>query len=548
MIKDITVVLLLEFVDYMNGLSRRLGMALLLFTLTLSAIPSEVYAATLKEWTIPTIDSYPASIAVWLGLLYFTEAAGNRIGRLDPTTGAFTEWVVPAANSIPGDIAVHDGLVYFTEFLGNKIGRLDPTTGTFTQWVIPTPNSNPASIAVDGGSVYFTEYSGNKIGRLNLTSGVFTEWVIPTANSQPAGVAVHNGLVYFTENKGSKIGRLDPSSGTFKEWVLQTESEPGDIAVDSSLAYFTEYESNKIGRLDPATGALTEWVVPTANSNPAGIAVYNGLVYFTEWTGAQIGRLNPSTGRFMEWNTWANTAGITVDRGLVYFTKTNDNKIGCLSPSPLEDIDILFIKNNVRMIYPSDNPSKPLGRSAASVSDWLASMAVSTKLETLAEGLDTDNSFVDQNTGEPLGAAGSGIVSFGGPTVNVAIYYYEVNKIAPVIYCGVPDAAGPGQPWAQWYHANGTAIQASAIGNDEHNDLFLIEIFKDNEGRYVFFAYGIGWKGTYAAGKFFTRELYPDLAVYSYSWVIVKWFDANGDSFVNNPSDGDTYTIIASSP
>jgi hypothetical protein len=28
-------------------------------------------------------------------------------------------------------------------------------------------------------------------------------------------------------------------------------------------------------------------------------------------------------------------------------------------------------------------------------------------------------------------------------------------------------------------------------------------------------------------------------------WVIVKWEDTNGDSFVNGPEDGDTYTLIA---
>ena len=61
------------------------------------------------------------------------------------------------------------------------------------------------------------------------------------------------------------------------------------------------------------------------------------------------------------------------------------------------------------------------------------------------------------------------------------------------------------------------------------------------------FAGGFGWKGTYAAGKFFHTTIYPNLASYNISWIIVKWQDTNGDSFVSNPGDGDTYTVIATS-
>jgi len=213
----------------------------------------------------------------------------------------------------------------------------------------------------------------------------------------------------------------------------------------------------------------------------------------------------------------------------------------------MSNFETLFRYNEVRMIYPSNVGGKPLGRSAASVSDWLASMAISTKLLDLSEGEDTASAFVDQTSGKAIGDPEIGIVSFGGPAVNVPIYYYEVNKIAPVIYSGVPGAAAPGQPWAQWYFANGTAIQASALGNDEHNDLFLMEVFKDGDGRYVLLAYGIGWKGTYAASKYFDRVIYPSLEWHQESWVIVKWEDSNGDGFVNGPGDGDTYTILASS-
>jgi hypothetical protein len=84
----------------------------------------------------------------------------------------------------------------------------------------------------------------------------------------------------------------------------------------------------------------------------------------------------------------------------------------------------------------------------------------------------------------------------------------------------------------------------SVINHGE--DMFVIEVYHDGDGRHVMLCYGFGWKGTYAAGKYFDNVIYPNLASYDVSWIIVKWQDANGDGFVNNPGDGDTYTVIAS--
>jgi streptogramin lyase len=54
--------------------------------------------------------------------------------HVSATDNQFREWNIPTANSIPIDIAVYEGQVYFTEYRGNKIGRLDPSSGTITEW------------------------------------------------------------------------------------------------------------------------------------------------------------------------------------------------------------------------------------------------------------------------------------------------------------------------------------------------------------------------------------------------------------------------------
>ncbi len=78
-----------------------------------------------------------------------------------------------------------------------------------------------------------------------------------------------------------------------------------------------------------------------------------------------------------------------------------------------------------------------------------------------------------------------------------------------------------------------------------NQDLFLIERYLDGYDRIITIVYGFGWQGTYAAGRYTLTAMFPALAHHYHGWVIVKWEDTNGDGFVNNPSDGDTYTVIA---
>jgi len=330
-------------------LSRHLGTVLLLCALVFSILGEhlKVEGSTVTEWTIPTASSEPLGIYVYGGYVYFTEYSGNKIARLDPTTGVFTEWPISWGGG-PWDlcVALEDGNVYFTQGGGgNAIGRLDPFTGKFTFWTIPTPDSGPQGISIQkGGLVWFTEFWSNKIGRLDPSTGVFTEWTIPTPNSYPRDIDVSYGPVYFTEYAGGpvghKIGRFDTITGTFTEWTIPTAMPHSEgIFVYGGHVYFAEWEVNKIGRLDPSTGVFVEWNLPTA-SFPVGIAASDGYVYFTEMAN-KIGRLDPATGIFAEWiipTANSGPRGIAVSGGQVYFTESGGNKIGRLAVSPVSTV------------------------------------------------------------------------------------------------------------------------------------------------------------------------------------------------------------------
>jgi hypothetical protein len=230
----------------------------------------------------------------------------------------------------------------------------------------------------------------------------------------------------------------------------------------------------------------------------------------------------------------------------VMYVGSWDNKLYAFGLPYLCYFDGLFAFNDVRMVYPSDITPKPLGCVAAMVSDWTASAFIYTKLTATVEGIDTDSTFVNQATGRPVGAAGTSIVSFGGPVVNPIVAYAENGATPSDDRAPLKFYANAGTFYFQ--RQDGTSITdanlpASVINNNQ--DMFLIEVYRDGNGRYIMLCYGFGWKGTYAAGKYFDAEIYPNLAYCNYAWIIVKWDDTNANGFVNTATDGDTYTVVA---
>jgi virginiamycin B lyase len=98
------------------------------------------------------------------------------------------EYVVPTRLGTPfGIVGGADGALWFTEAFGNKIGRI-ATDGAITEYPVPTAKSFPSGIAAGpDGALWFTESGGNKIGRI-ATGGAFTEYAIATAASGPSGI------------------------------------------------------------------------------------------------------------------------------------------------------------------------------------------------------------------------------------------------------------------------------------------------------------------------------------------------------------------------
>jgi virginiamycin B lyase len=304
------------------------------------AFPLAALAAT-PEYPIPTASSHPYAIVSGPdGALWFTESAGNKIGR-SSASGAITEFPIPTPGGNPHGIASTSDSVWFTEWATNKIGRLT-MTGTFSEFGIPTPNSGPWGIALGpDGALWFTEWAKNQIGRCTQ-DGVVTEFPIPTVNSQPMSIVTGpDGALWFTEWNSSKIGRCTtagavtefnvPTAGAGPNWIT--------VGMDGAL-WFTEWNANKIGRCTTA-GGITETNIPTANSNPAGIvASQDGTLWFVESAGNKIGRCSPAgvvTNEYAITTASSGSSQVTVgpDQKL-WFCEWGANRIGTMSmPTPV---------------------------------------------------------------------------------------------------------------------------------------------------------------------------------------------------------------------
>ena len=198
-----------------------------------------------------------------------------------------------------------DGNLWFTEYAGNRIGRITPD-GIITEFSEGiTAGAGPVGITVGpDGNLWFTEafHVSNigvigKIGQIT-PGGVVTEFEggITAGPFDLAGLygiaAGPDGNLWFTEASTDKIGRITPA-GVVTEFNVTAGSAPQDITAgaDGNL-WFTERFADQIGRVT-TTGVVTEFSV-TANSGPFDItAGPGGNLYFTEQDGAQIAQITP---------------------------------------------------------------------------------------------------------------------------------------------------------------------------------------------------------------------------------------------------------------
>ena len=285
-------------------------------------VPGPVQAS-IKLWDVPTIGSRPHDpLATKDGAIWWTGQLANKLGRIDPRTGAIREYLLKSPHTGPHGLTEdRDGNIWFTGNATGLIGKLDPKTGLTTEYKLPDPKAkDPHTLIFDrDGILWFTVQQANMLGRLDPKNGEIKLVTSPTPNSRPYGMALNsNNVVHFVEFGANKVATIDSQTMAIKEYELPNAgARPRRIAISpDDMVWYTDYARGFLGRLDPTTGRVTEWPSPSGpKSAPYGIVFTKGALWYNESVAKPntIVRFDPKTEAFQ---TWAIPGGGDIVRNM----------------------------------------------------------------------------------------------------------------------------------------------------------------------------------------------------------------------------------------
>ena len=242
-------------------------------------------------------------------------------------------WDVPTQGSRPHDpLATRDGAIWWTGQLANKLGRLDPKTGAMKEYDLKTPRTGPHGLSEDkDGNIWFTGNSAALIGKLDPNTGAVTEYPMPAPEAKDPHTLIfdRDGILWFTVQQANMVGRLDPATGDIKLVTSPTpKSRPYVMALNSkNVVFFVDFGTNKVASIDAKTMQITEYPLPDAGARPRRIAIGpDDMIWYTDFARGFLGRLDATTGKVTEWRSPSGPKsepyGIVFTKGAVWYNES----------------------------------------------------------------------------------------------------------------------------------------------------------------------------------------------------------------------------------
>lgn len=189
-----------------------------------------VFNPTTREWE-PSIFAgvmaiYPHTTRIDKnGIVWFTVAGGERVGRVDPVSKESTLIKLPnvesgglAGGSMPYGIDINpvDGSIWYSRLFGDKIGRIDPNTLEVNEFDSPVRGPRRMRFDQQNGTLWLTGYSEGQLARITVSTDGFESevYALPEfAEGYPPapyalGVHPQTGDVWVNENMTDRIYRF----------------------------------------------------------------------------------------------------------------------------------------------------------------------------------------------------------------------------------------------------------------------------------------------------------------------------------------------------
>ena len=196
-----------------------------------------------------------------------------------PVQASIKLWQVPTPGSRPHDpLATRDGAIWYTGQMTNKLGRVDPRTGASKEYTLETPHTGPHGLVEDkDGNIWFTGNHAALVGKLDPKSGEVTEYRMPDPKVRdPHSLAIDpSGNVWFTAQQSNVVGRVDPKTGEVGIVTVPTpRARPYGILINSKgVPVLCEFGTNKLATIDPKTMEIKEYALPDPATRPRRIAL-----------------------------------------------------------------------------------------------------------------------------------------------------------------------------------------------------------------------------------------------------------------------------------
>src|SRR5262245_11322521 len=250
-----------------------------------------------------------------------------------PVEAVIKQWPVPTPGSRPHDpLATRDGAIWWTGQLANKLGRLDPTTGAMKEFPLKTFRTGPHGLTEDrDGNIWFTGNSGSLIGKLDPKTGAVTEYSMPNPEAKDPHTLIFDreGILWFTVQQANMVGRLDPATGQIRLATSPTpKSRPYGMALNSkNVVFFVDFGTNKVASIDANTMQITEYPLPNAGARPRRIAIGpDDMIWYTDFARGFLGRLDTRSGNVKEWGSPSGPKsepyGVVFTKGAVWYSES----------------------------------------------------------------------------------------------------------------------------------------------------------------------------------------------------------------------------------